>query len=160
MHKLIWAVTHSLHIGTFFICLSLFLSPCLCLSVSLFRCTCMSILLFVSCSWSSSLSYSPTYSPVCPSIHHQLMHYPVQLRLGPNLASRPYLCTVSCTWRLTVMQVLFFMRWLCCCLMFLALRGALAVDFTHVSCQCARCSKWIWLKHCKSGQCCSVKCPQ
>lgn len=107
-------------------------SLCFCLAVSvcmfLFLYMWMSIFLFVSCSWSPSLSFSHSHPPVCPSIHHQLMHYPVQLKSGPNLASGPYLCTVSRTWRLTVMQVLFFIRWLCCSLTFLALRGALAVD--------------------------------
>lgn len=98
-------------------------------------CMCMSVFLFVACSWSSSLS-SPTYPPVYPSIHQQLMHYPVQLRPGPNLASRPYLCTVSYAWRLTVMQVLFFISWLCCCLTFLALRGALVLHSSHIICQC------------------------
>lgn len=66
---------------------------------------------------------------VYPSIHHHLIHHPLQLSPGPNLASGPYLCTVSRTWQLTVLQVLFFMGWLCCCLMFLAVRGALAVGF-------------------------------
>lgn len=85
--------------------------------------------LFLSCSWSSLLSIPPTYPPVCLSIHHRLIHHPVQLRPGPNLASGPYLCTVSRTWQLTVSQVLFFIGWLCCCLTFLAVRRALAVDF-------------------------------
>lgn len=111
----------------------------------------MSVLLFVSCSWSFLLSISPTYPPVCPSIYHQLIHYPVQLRSGPNLASRPYLCTVSCTWQLTVLRILFFIRWLCCCLTFLAVRGALAVDFSYITCQCFKLK--FNMAHFKWGQC-------
>lgn len=118
-HQLIWIVIHSV-----------FLSACL-LSLSLYVHLSICVLLLIS--FALLLFRIPSS---CPSIHHQLIHYPVQLRPGPNLASRPYLCTVSCTWRLTVMQVLFFMRWLRCCLTFLAVRGALAVDFSHITCQC------------------------
>lgn len=114
-----------------FICLSFFLS----VWFSFFMCECPSFYLCLTLDLLCSPSLPHTLLSVHPSIHHQL-HYPVQLRPGPNLASRPYLCTVCCTWRLTVMQVLFFTRRLCCCLTFLAVRGALAVDFSHITCQC------------------------